>query len=176
MVWEDCSCNAIPELSSGLRKIALISFSQKEKKEKKSSSDLVNCTTTIAQPISGFWQCIGRRKREKNALGSFWNGVVNLSPEESIGSHLRDFFNDRPGIKTFQKPLLLFSKNSIAFLSQATTDCPATFQALCEGYCSTVGRPSGLFWVYSGRGRFGIFFEVLWTQVGGWEGLQKSSW
>ena len=27
------------------------------------------------------------------------------------------------------------------------TDCPATFLTLCEGCCSAVLRPSGLFWV-----------------------------
>ena len=50
--------------------------------------------------------------------------------------------------------------------SSKGTDCPATFSTLCAGYCSAVGRHSGLFWVYSGRGRFGVFSEVLWTQVG----------
>ena len=40
------------------------------------------------------------------------------------------------------------------------TDCPATLDTLCEGYYSAVGGPTGQFVVYSGRGRFAIFFEV----------------
>ena len=42
----------------------------------------------------------------------------------------------------------------------------ATFSTLCAGYCSAMGKHSGLFWAYSGRGRFGVFYEVLWIQVG----------
>ena len=40
------------------------------------------------------------------------------------------------------------------------TDCPATLSTLCEGYYSAMGGATGLVMVYSGRGRFGIFFEV----------------
>ena len=38
------------------------------------------------------------------------------------------------------------------------TACPATFDTLCEGYYSGVGGPTGQFVVYSGRGRFEVFF------------------
>ena len=40
------------------------------------------------------------------------------------------------------------------------TDCPATLITLCEGYYSAVGGATGQVVVYSGRGRFAIFFEV----------------
>ena len=40
------------------------------------------------------------------------------------------------------------------------TDCPATLDTLCEGYYSAVGGATGQVVVYSGRGRFAIFFEV----------------
>ena len=61
-----------------------------------------------------------------NALGSFWNEVVNLSPVKSIGSHLRDFFNDRTGIKTF---LALFKASaSKAPESQVTLGLFSTFK------------------------------------------------
>ena len=45
------------------------------------------------------------------------------------------------------------------------TDCPATFDTLCEGYYSGVGGPTGQFVVYSGRGRFEVFFEVSWIHL-----------
>ena len=38
------------------------------------------------------------------------------------------------------------------------TDCPVTLDTLCEGYFSGVGGPTGQVVVYSGRGRFAIFF------------------
>ena len=45
------------------------------------------------------------------------------------------------------------------------TDCPVTLDTLSEGYYSGVGGPTGQVVVYSGRGRFAIFFEVSWTHL-----------
>ena len=45
------------------------------------------------------------------------------------------------------------------------TDCPATLSTLSEGYYSGVGGPTGQVVVYSGRGRFDIFFKVSWTHL-----------
>ena len=56
-------------------------------------------------------------------------------------------------------------KNTSLLRAKLYTDCPATLDTLCEGYYSAVGGPTGQFVVYSGRGRFAIFFEVLRTHL-----------
>ena len=38
------------------------------------------------------------------------------------------------------------------------TDCPGAFDPFLEGYYSAVGRATGQVVVYSGRGRFKVFF------------------
>ena len=49
--------------------------------------------------------------------------------------------------------------------SHYSTDCPGAFDPFLEGYYSAVGRATGQVVVYSGRGRFKVFFEVWWTHL-----------
>ena len=88
----------------------------------------------------------------------------------SVYSLLRREFS-----KNFKIQKIIFTKNVdnppviiVIYVCKVIihTDCPATFSTLCAGYCSAVGKHSGPFWAYSGRGRFGVFYEVLWIQVG----------
>ena len=48
---------------------------------------------------------------------------------------------------------------------QNSTDCPGAFDPFLEGYYSAMGRATGQVVVYSGRGRFKVFFEVWWTHL-----------
>jgi len=50
-------------------------------------------------------------------------------------------------------------------ISVNDTDCPGAFDPFLEGYYSAVGRATGQVVVYSGRGRFKVFFEVWWTHL-----------
>ena len=98
---------------------------------------------------------------------------------------LRERLSKKPLLKFITDIYFLFHVKTISKLNKVKktqknlrkifTDCPATFDTLCEGYYSGVGGPTGQFVVYSGRGRFEVFFEVSWIHLGWWEGCQKSS-
>ena len=89
-----------------------------------------------------------------------WKLNFQLSASEAIEAMKILYLRGKFPYAKFQPPIL-----KTVDLLEEHTDCPATLDTLCEGYYSGVGGPTDQVVVYSGRGRFAIFFEVSWPHL-----------